>query len=185
MDPLESVVLDLLREKLSHFRTFAQVAKYKGEQSKGQASQYKTEKWLQTELVVHLWARGMSVIPEYTKEKWDIYVPASAELSGPYFLALKCLSDSDQNPNGDYKSVEKDLNSLVDFDPNRGKVYMALILPLSLSVQRGKYLRGMLSNVENYARVEELEIRAHKMTFVSDSLEGIVFMWIEPKSQIR
>jgi len=185
MDQLESVVLELLREKLGHFKTFAQVAKHKGEQSKGQAPQFKTEKWLQAELVVRLWARGMNAIPEYTKkEKWDIYVPVSVQLSVPYFLALKCLSDSDQNPNGDYTSVEKDLISLVDFDPNRGKVSMVLILPLSESEKRKKYREGMLENIKNYARVKELEIQPHKLTFALDSHEGIELMWIEPKSQI-
>ena len=58
---LRAEVLDLLNDKISHFRSFRNAANLRGQQvSEGHKhkNQFKTEKWLQAELVHHFWAKG-------------------------------------------------------------------------------------------------------------------------------
>jgi len=178
---VESAVFRLLRQKLNYFEMFACIADLRG-QKPGQKAQFKTEKWLQVELVVCLWHLGIRAIPEYGRQRWDLYIPSDSDSQAPCFLALDCLSDSAQSAPRDFSAVKEDLNLALDHD----HACVALILPFSLLPGRRKsYRSSMMRCIANYPRVAVLEMREHRLPFEQRAQEGIVLVWIEKKRQGR
>ena len=176
---MESAILELVRQRLPCFRIFAEAAKYRKKHT-GQTAQFKTEKWFQAELLVHLWSKGLKVVPEYGPHRWDLYAIADSKDLPNYLLALKCLSDSAQSVSLDFESVRKDIEAVLDHhDVGEGTAYVVLVLPLS---RRGRYCSSMLSKIRSDHLLGILEIHEHDLSFSTDSQEGVKLVWIGRRS---
>jgi hypothetical protein len=172
MDRIEKVVLTILSKRRRYFARFAQIASLKGQ---NQEPQYKTEKWLQAEVVEYKLVKGQG---QYC---WDVYIPPSRAGDRPcYFLALKCLSDSRQS---DYHSVKDDLDAILSFNPQNGKPCMALVLPDSANhmSERWKYRDKMLRKIGGHNGANRLQQRLTDLRFPAPVTDGITLTWIERK----
>lgn len=184
-DALKTEVLHLLKGNIGHFRSFRNAANLRGPLTPDghrQLRQFKTEKWLQAELVHYLWAKDIEASPEYSKEKWDLCVHWPA-VTGGFRLALKCFADSAQNARSDYDGVAKDLNAIAALP--RGQAFFVLVLPLtteSEDKQRYKYSMEMLHCLQKHPMRKLLDIQRFPIPFVAESDEGITLVWVEHKS---
>ena len=97
---VRSEVIQLTKARRDNFYSFRQAANYREGQGthshKKRLRQFKTEKWLQAELIHHFWSKQIPVIPEYSEEKWDLCIE-KPDGEGNFLLAIKCLADSDQS----------------------------------------------------------------------------------------
>jgi len=178
---LRSVIYELLSQKIGYFKVFAQVTELKKQNQ--QTAQFKTEKWLQAELLIHLWSRGVRAIPEYGPTRWDIFVPPSPLNKTAHFLALDGLSDSGQSASKDYEGVKEDIDSVLGHKAIKVKASVVLVLPLApLSSRRGKYRSAMLGFIHGHSHTQILSVNEQKILFESGSQEGIAFVWIERRN---
>ncbi len=183
-DMLKTEVLHLLNEKIGYFRSFRNAANLRGQLESGgdrQQRQFKTEKWLQAELVHHFWAKDIQAVPEYSKAKWDLYIQWPDVVDG-FRLALKCFADSAQNADFDYVGVAKDLSAIAALPS--GQAFFALALPLvteSGDKQRYKYFIKMLQRIEKHPMRKHLDIQSFQIPFLAEANEGITLVWIEHK----
>ena len=146
---IHSEVIHLLNKKLDYFEVFQQIASLKGEL--GCVPQYKTEKWFQAELLVHLWSRSIKCIPEYNSKRWDIFIPKIAK-ARPIYLALKCFTDSNQPARKDFHRVLKDIETVLEHDVNFGAAYLILLLPLNRNVKYSERMLDLLRTSNNPKR---------------------------------
>ncbi len=180
MHILEQEILELLNQKMEHYSIFRRVTDLRKKQ--GQSAQFKTEKWLQTEIMVHLWKKGYRVISEYGTERWDLCVLPDANHVYSILLALDCLSDSAQSARSDYENVAEDLTKIVNLEQSQGKGYVVLTLPMSeTSSRRRNYYRLMKELIGQHPFAKRLETREYRIPYDVQSAEGIILVWIETK----
>lgn len=189
MKPILDIRLEVVRlieTKRCHFCSFRKIANHRGTQvtrSKTKPKrQFKTEKWLQAELVHYFWSKGVSVIPEYAKKEWDLCIERPNG-QGNFLLAIKCLADSDQSAKGDFDvdgGVRKDMEDVGKLHSTQGA--LLLILPLDEKDQkRKKYTQKMLKYIEQHLACKTLTMKKDPIPFVLNGDEGVLIVWIEPK----
>ncbi|MBN2313385.1 MAG: hypothetical protein JXM79_05610 [Sedimentisphaerales bacterium] len=175
---LRSEIIQLIKAKLEHFHSFRQAADFRGGQVK-HYRQFKTEKWLQAELVHYFWSKQIYVITEYSDEKWDLCIEKPND-EGNFLLAIKCLADSDQSAKGDFDGVRKDMEAIGKYQSMQAA--LLLVLPLDTNdKKRTDYTKNMLERIEQYDLYESLIMKKDKILFASNGNEGIWVVWIEPK----
>lgn len=194
-DTLRTELLQLLKDRINHFQAFRDVANLRGQRIADQhrhQRQYKTEKWLQAELVHHFWTKGIKVIPEYSKAKWDLYV-RQPNSTVDFRIALKCFADSAQRARSDYfggsaertdntRGVIKDLKAILDLPD--GAASFALILPFATEIedkQRYAYHNEMFQCIEAHQSRSCFDVQEYRIPFAGKADEGIVLLWIRCK----
>jgi hypothetical protein len=180
-NPYKSEVLDLIKNKLDHFRSFRNAATLRGGE---QERQFKTEKWLQAELIHYFLSKNIRAIPEYSQQRWDICVDGT-------LLALKCFADSAQTAHADYvggvrrdsgkyAGVKKDLDAIAETPI--GQAAFALILPLDPNdKKREKYRNEMLECVDKHPKRKNMSVEKIAFHFPENAPDGIVVVWIQRK----
>ena len=175
---MRKIIYNFINQRLNYFKIFADVAKYRKQQTQ-HSEQFKTERWFQTELLVHLWSKGYKVIPEYGNCRWDLYVHSSPESSSKYFFALNCLSNSAQNASRDYKNVKEDIDTVINQDLTQGEAYVILILPYA-----GKYTSAMLTRIKSHENKQILSIDdQNDLLFPGEEQDGVKFVLIKKISE--
>lgn len=191
-------VIRLIKAKRANFRSFRQAANYRGRRRKAtnlakHLRQFKTEKWLQAELVHYFWSKKVPVIPEYSNEKWDLCIEMPNG-KGKFLLALKCLADSGQRALGDFygggsapaekvKGVAKDLNAIAKYQP--GQAALVLILPLDPNdKKRTKYSMEMLAYIDQRRYRNIIDVKKYPIPFASRCSDGVLFVWLESKNKL-
>jgi hypothetical protein len=70
---LKGEIFELVQDKIDHLLLFQETAALK--KLYGQKEQYKTEKWLQAEIIYKLhkkYGEAFRIIPELSSKKWDL-----------------------------------------------------------------------------------------------------------------
>jgi len=167
MNTIEAQIQILLGERLSCFKIFADVAKKRGKEE-GQLAQFKTEKWLQAELLLGLWRRGYSVIPEYGADRWDLAVQTRG--GKVVKIALKCLSDSAQSAKRDFQGIRTDVIKVLDSCSSANEAFLVLILPLG---RRITYTSDILRETVALVVGSECLVDVQDSLFTDESGSGI------------
>lgn|GEM_PF-3304319 len=182
MKPIFDIRLEIVRlieARLRHFCSFRRAAEHKGNHSnKKHLRQFKTEKWLQAELVHHFWFKQIPVTPEYSEEKWDLCIERPNG-QGDFLLAIKCLADSGQCASSDFRGVQKDLEAVGKLHSTQGA--LLLILPLDENDRRRRnYAARMLECTEHHDP-HNLIVKKDKILFAPSGDEGVWVVWVEPR----
>jgi len=182
---IRSEVVRLVEARRCHFCSFRRAANYRegrGTRKKKHLRQFKTEKWLQAELVHHFSSNGIDVIPEYPDRKWDLCIE-KPNGEGNFLLAIKCLADSDQSAKGDFDGVSgvgKDIEAVSKHPSSQAA--LVLILPLGANDRkRTNYTKKMLEYIEQRDSRKTLALKKDAILFAPNSDEGVWVVWIEPK----
>lgn len=175
---VRSEIINLVKARRAYLRSFRRAANDReAHNNKKHLRQFKTEKWLQAQLVHHFRSKRIYVIPEYSTEKWDLCIPNG---ESDFLLMLKCLADSGQHPSSDFRGVRKDLKAIGN--SNSRQVALVLILPLDANdKRRTNYTKKMLEYIEQYDTHKILIMKKDKILFAPNGNEGIWVVWIEPK----
>ncbi|HNP24567.1 MAG TPA: hypothetical protein PKM63_05885 [Panacibacter sp.] len=185
---LKKEIYKIVEDRIDYFMVFQDIAKCKKNIYK-QLEQYKTEKWLQAEIIYFLqkkYSNKYNVIPEYSSKKfdthnpWDIFIELIADNpENGIFLEMKCLVASKQG--GDVDNVIIDINKLgatyINYK-NYEKNYL-VILPLISD----RYAQRILSKVD-------IEIKKYPMSVFRKEIKynkerGITFIWINVEGNGR
>ena len=132
-----------------HFLEFTRIAGEKNRLGFG-ACQYKTEKWLQAELIVRLrWTGCYGAVAEVAGEKRADLVVWPVEDANRYIgIMLKCWQNSAQNAKEEGRVLKKD----VDWALAQGDRAAIALLPDE--VQRGGYTQTVLNVVGEQPNLE-------------------------------
>lgn len=126
--------------------------------------QFKTERWIETEMILYLLDENYSIIPEFNNKEWDIKLTDNIN-NQEFYVQLKDYSGSKQNFNKDIQGIKKDLNMIL----HKENSVLVFILSLEKRSDYENQFKSYFNEIENIFRYNS------HIRFTNSADKGIQF----------